>query len=292
MVAIDPTVKELRPGKSELAWLKKCAQERQSEVQAVHISLGNGSRSISYAEFSDYVFNLHLGKNINSTVIQEESSSRHKAIQSLILFLVLEQSDLVVVSSHGRSGPGRIVLGSFAESLLASSPVPVLFLSEDVDEANRSNKILFPTDFSETSKRTLALFLKHLEGFRGELVLYHAISIPASIFETGMMGIPIFVPDNYWSDQQAWAKREIEDLSINVRDAGFIVRTVIQDNVLNVASAIREFASNEQVTLIGMASARVDVETSLLGAVAKGIFRQRKWPVWVCGPGTKFKEDN
>lgn len=37
-----------------------------------------------------------------------------------------EQVDLVVISSHGRSGPGRWLLGSVTENVLRQSPIPVL----------------------------------------------------------------------------------------------------------------------------------------------------------------------
>jgi nucleotide-binding universal stress UspA family protein len=36
------------------------------------------------------------------------------------------QVDLVAMSTHGRTGPGRWLFGSIAESVVASSPVPVL----------------------------------------------------------------------------------------------------------------------------------------------------------------------
>jgi len=35
-------------------------------------------------------------------------------------------ADLIVMTTHGRTGPGRWILGSVAESVVASSPVPVL----------------------------------------------------------------------------------------------------------------------------------------------------------------------
>ena len=37
-------------------------------------------------------------------------------------------ADLVVMSSHGRSGLGRLVLGSVAESVLRASSVPILLI--------------------------------------------------------------------------------------------------------------------------------------------------------------------
>jgi nucleotide-binding universal stress UspA family protein len=40
----------------------------------------------------------------------------------------LRKADLVVMFSHGRSGVGRLVLGSVAESVLRASTVPILLL--------------------------------------------------------------------------------------------------------------------------------------------------------------------
>ena len=36
------------------------------------------------------------------------------------------QADLIVMATHGRTGPGRWVFGSVAEAVVAASPVPVL----------------------------------------------------------------------------------------------------------------------------------------------------------------------
>ncbi|MBC7398161.1 MAG: universal stress protein [Bdellovibrionales bacterium] len=285
-IAIDPSVNELRPSRSELAWLKKCARESHAQIQVVYISSGSGT--ISSSQFAEYVTHLHLGKNVVGTVVREASSSRERATHALLRFVKRQQINLVAVSSHGRSGMGRLVLGSFAESLLATSPVPMLFLSDGGEGAKKSNKILFPTDFSEPSKKTLRLLLKSLQRFKGEVIIYNAISIPGSILETGVTGVPIYIPENYWSDQRNWALNQIEELSKEVRDHGLVCRSVIQDNVINISSAIKKFASDEKVSMIGMASAKSNFESSVLGSVAKGVFRQRKWPVWVCGPETKY----
>jgi nucleotide-binding universal stress UspA family protein len=40
----------------------------------------------------------------------------------------LRKADLIVMSTHGRSGLGRLILGSVAESVLRGSPTPILLL--------------------------------------------------------------------------------------------------------------------------------------------------------------------
>ena len=48
------------------------------------------------------------------------------AKDAIVKFIDEKDIDLVVVGSHGRSGMKRALVGSFAESLMRSSPVPVL----------------------------------------------------------------------------------------------------------------------------------------------------------------------
>jgi nucleotide-binding universal stress UspA family protein len=40
----------------------------------------------------------------------------------------LRKTDLIVMSTHGRSGLGRLVLGSVAESVLRATSTPILLL--------------------------------------------------------------------------------------------------------------------------------------------------------------------
>ena len=293
LITIDPTEPELRPTETSLAWFKKWASERDVSIEAVFVSFGDNDRLMTKFGFSDYVNTLNLGKKVDSKILIEKSSSRRKAVNAVIQYSKKANDDLIVVSSHGRSGPGRLVLGSFAESLLATSPVPVLFLCEGTDQpAQHSGKILFPTDFSEPSKRAFDLFLEQLKGYGGEVILYHAVSPPGAIYDTGVMSMPVYVPESYWLELREWSDRESDQMQKNAISKGFKVRAVIQDGVLNTPMAIEKFAQDEKVDLIGMASLSRGLESAILGSVAKGIFRLRKWPVWVCGPETVFERKN
>jgi len=44
-----------------------------------------------------------------------------------------EQASLIVISSHGRTGLGRLLLGSVAERVVRLAPCPVLVLRKDLD---------------------------------------------------------------------------------------------------------------------------------------------------------------
>jgi len=200
-------------------------------------------------------------------------------------------ADLMVVSSHGRSGLGRLVMGSFAENVLAKSNIPVLFLSKSVLPNQGLSKILFPTDWSNASKRALDLFLNQMKGVNSEIILYHAVSPPGAVFDSGVLGVPYYLPESYYLEQRRWVEEQSSAFQKIVSDQGFQVRAVIRDGVLNTPSAIQAIAQEEKVSLVAMASASRGFESTVMGSVAKEIFRIRQWPVWVSGPEVIFEKE-
>jgi nucleotide-binding universal stress UspA family protein len=69
-------------------------------------------------------------ESVSGTV--EEAASVHRAIRS---YVEDHDVDLVVAGTHGRSGLDRYVLGSVAERLVRTSPVPVLTVRRPADGA-------------------------------------------------------------------------------------------------------------------------------------------------------------
>lgn len=99
-------------------------------------------------------------------------------IRDVILDLVEERDiDLLVVGTRGQSNKDNGRLGSVAESLLRSVPCPVLTVRksvhQDACEGTHKRIVLFPTDFSEISRRAFAYtecLTKHLGG---QMMLLH-----------------------------------------------------------------------------------------------------------------------
>jgi nucleotide-binding universal stress UspA family protein len=51
-----------------------------------------------------------------------------KAAETIAAFAGREQADLIAMATHGRSGLGRLLLGSVAAGVLKGASVPVLLL--------------------------------------------------------------------------------------------------------------------------------------------------------------------
>jgi nucleotide-binding universal stress UspA family protein len=95
-----------------------------------------------------------------------------------------QQSDLIVINSHGRSGLSRWILGSVAQKVIRYAPIPVLVLrdrhmSEALLNSEHSLRVLIPLDGSPASERVLGPALEMLSSLAtqrpGNLHLVHVV---------------------------------------------------------------------------------------------------------------------
>ena len=102
-----------------------------------------------------------------------------------------QRIDLLVTGTHGRSGLGKLLMGSVAEELLRQAPCPVLTVGpkaggrtkEEFDQSGRKRRtaeieikqIIFATDFSPESLEAVPLAISLADEFRARLGLVHVI---------------------------------------------------------------------------------------------------------------------
>ncbi|HVP49833.1 MAG TPA: universal stress protein [Candidatus Bathyarchaeia archaeon] len=101
------------------------------------------------------------------------------SFEEAIATLVKEAGfDAVVVGTHGRTGVGKIMLGSVAQRIFNSAPCPVATVSLKARMSawmgTKLNKILYATDLSEVSKRALPYALSLAKANQAELLLVHS----------------------------------------------------------------------------------------------------------------------
>ena len=95
------------------------------------------------------------------------------------------QVDLIVMATHGRTGPDHLIFGSVAEGVVATSPVPVLIqrawqplFGQPLAEYP---KIIVPLDGSAFAESALAPAARLAEDLGGHLVLLSMQDDPVSI---------------------------------------------------------------------------------------------------------------
>lgn len=90
-------------------------------------------------------------------------------------------ADLLAVGTHGRTGLGRILLGSVADTLVRQAPCPVLTVPSRLGEAAvpaSLGRILYATDFSPVARRAWPWAVALAEASGAELDLVHVAFLP------------------------------------------------------------------------------------------------------------------
>jgi nucleotide-binding universal stress UspA family protein len=104
-------------------------------------------------------------------------------VQPTLLKLIAEKNaDLVVVSTHGRTGLGRVLLGSVAEAIFRGAPCPVLtvgpHLIRDPQWALKIREILYATDTTPASEGAAKYAISLAQENQARLSVLHVQSLP------------------------------------------------------------------------------------------------------------------
>ena len=113
-----------------------------------------------------------IAAGLSYDVVRHATIVRAGNIRETIAALIGERdADLLVIGTRGKGCKDGEGLGSVAEALLRAVPCPVLtvgkYVRKDAYEGTHTRIVLFPTDFSRTSRVALAYtesLTKHLAG--------------------------------------------------------------------------------------------------------------------------------
>lgn len=90
--------------------------------------------------------------------------------------------DLIVVGTHGRSGVGKLLLGSAAEEILRQAPCPVLTvgpgLAAEPQPSGEFRRILFATAFRSESTSAASYAISFAQEYQARLTLLHVLTEP------------------------------------------------------------------------------------------------------------------
>ncbi|MGD1214668.1 MAG: universal stress protein [Terriglobales bacterium] len=109
---------------------------------------------------------------------------RGKVADALAQIIEGREIDLLVLGTHGRSGVGKLFLGSVAEEIFRRAACPVLSVGPNVscnpDGEIQFQHIVFATDFSEDSLAALPYAVSLAEEDQAQLALLYVVEQPAA----------------------------------------------------------------------------------------------------------------
>jgi nucleotide-binding universal stress UspA family protein len=194
--------------------------------------------------------------------------------------------DLIVMSTHGRSGISRLSLGSVTDSLIRHTTIPVLVVKPSTSYLNPQivegfKRIIVPLDGSVLAEQILPRVVALAKLEDAEVTLLNVL-IPHSYSQKEIVD-PVMP---WWDKDVATAQSYLFRIAAGLRGAGV---SVTSDIVIaeNVANAIRDFASREKADLIAIAThGRGGLSRMLRGSVADAIMHSGRMSMLVLKPDT------
>lgn len=219
--------------------------------------------------------NVDIGVDLHAgpvTDVLEDYARRHEV-------------DLIVISTHGRSGLARMSLGSVTDSLIRHTSIPVLVVKPPTSYLNPQagkafTHVVVPLDGSSLAEQILPpiVSLASVEG--ADMTLLHVIRAqppaPREITSSGPA---------WWEKDIKSAQSYLERVSRQLRRrAGLRVDTDIVVSQ-SVPGAISDFAAREKIDLIAIAThGRGGLARMLRGSVADAVLHQANISMLVLRP--------
>ncbi|MFN2276032.1 MAG: universal stress protein [Candidatus Promineifilaceae bacterium] len=192
------------------------------------------------------------------------------AADSILQYSMENDVDLIVMSSHGRSGINRWVYGSVAERIMSQAPCPTLIINaRQSSREGAPSKILVPLDGSGLAEQALHPALDLAQLLDAELYLL-------SVTTSGELRIETASEAGAFADiengEVVKAKDYLQDLAENLDYQKVNYDVEIASG--SVAEAIMDYAAENGMELIIMSShGRTGLKRWVYGSVAEKVLR-------------------
>lgn len=200
-------------------------------------------------------------------------------------------ADLIAMSTHGRSGLARWVLGSIADKVVHGTSKPLLLVRAH-DSGQRPlpqiDRILVPLDGSELSMSVLPYVEEMARALAAELVLYSAVPpldiYPGTEMTPGRVGDII---DDLLHQAQSFLGTVAKEVDGRGKVKARTVATIgfPVDEILRVAEEVK-------AGLIAVAThGRSGLNRWVMGSVADGVVRRSPFPCLLVRPVQAVEEE-
>jgi nucleotide-binding universal stress UspA family protein len=195
--------------------------------------------------------------------------------------------ELIVMSTHGRSGPSRLFLGSVADRLVRELHCPFILVRPSTPPAEvelpAAARVLVPLDGSPLAESVLDEVERLFSPGLATLHLVRAVD-PVAAFPMGApMPLPPMEPELV-EVRRAAAREYLEGTAWKLRRAGWRVEYKVVTE-WRPATAVLSYAEAHECDLIAIATrGRGGAQRLFLGSVADKVIRGAATPVLVVNP--------
>ena len=213
-------------------------------------------------------------------LVQHQYSSR-VSVETLVAYAKNTGAEWIAVSTHARHGLTRVLLGSFAESLVSHSELPVLIVGPETVPVESIRRVWFPTDLSVTSRSAFDYAIEMARLWNAELTVYHKVPHLLEYTSTFQQD----APDLEMRMRYGELKRvEVDAWAADAGERGVRADAILDDDSGDLAESILLRASQLGPAMVVMESKSGPLSSMLLGSVTRTVIRSSRCPVLVLHP--------
>jgi nucleotide-binding universal stress UspA family protein len=196
-------------------------------------------------------------------------------------------ADLIVMTSHGRTGFNRAWLGSVADGVIREAGIPVLLLrSTEASRPARRERlfahVLVLIDTSAESEAIIDDALSVARAGDGHITLLHIVQpVPLVIPEYGtpITGAPGVADVELTERVAAEAREKLGALAVRVSQGVDVNTAVVTDT--RIALAILDFAAQTAADLVALTTRGRGASRLIVGSIADKVLRGSNLPVLI-----------
>ncbi len=212
-------------------------------------------------------------------LLTSRNSSLRRVARDLLIYARASNVSLLAITSRSRKGLNRLILGSFAETLVAQSDVPLLIVTPKARVVEKIQNILFPTDLSKASlvgfRRVVAMAQQH----GAKITLFHESEFLREHGES-----TFGPPESYRRTVKEVASKKYATLCRFQKVAkknGVRAKLILIEEGTDPAGDIVKTARDLSSGIIAMVSRKEGFDINFLGSVTRAVLRNANLPVWV-----------
>ncbi len=218
-------------------------------------------------EAEDRLKELSKEKGIPFEILVREGAASKKIIE----VAEKEQVDLIVLGRRGMSAVEKLFIGSVANQVLRTSPVPILITKKKTGTP-QFKKIIVPTDFSEQEESERDFAWKLAKGFGSELTLLHVLELHDYEFSPRVL-------DDLMESLLKRLKQRKEREKVDFKVTEEVHRSI------NASVGIVDYAENHNFDMIVISTCvQSKLERFFLGSTTEKVISYTEIPIFAIPP--------
>ncbi|HAZ11573.1 MAG: hypothetical protein A2X86_21655 [Bdellovibrionales bacterium GWA2_49_15] len=218
-------------------------------------------------------------------LVQSGAGFIRNDVKALLAYAKSTHAQAIVVSTHAKKGVERLFMGSFAETLLLSSTIPIMSVNPSVSKIKKIRSILFATDFGPASQIAFKSVLIFARQLKAKVIIFHQQEEANEAVEANVLS----PKEGKWSLATAEFLQETllqsKDQALAwqklAKTQGVSCSSYFGHGNRNIADSTIETALKTKADMIAIASRRGPIASTFIGSTARWLVRSAPCPVWV-----------